>query len=52
MVEYNLAKINVEGSSPFFRFYLRTQRQDLVFPYFLGNNFRIDVINLNKVIID
>ena len=39
LVEYNLAKVNVEGSSPFFRFYYLiiyikwTQRQYLVFPY-------------------
>ena len=36
MVEYNLAKVNVEGSSPFFCLYFLldkwTQRQDLVFP--------------------
>ena len=37
MVEYNLAKVNVEGSNPFFCLSLfynkRTQRQLLVFPY-------------------
>ena len=47
MVEYNLAKINVEGSNPFFRFYLLklfyyfkkwTQRRYLVFPIIKGNN--------------
>jgi hypothetical protein len=54
MVEYNLAKVNVEGSNPFFCFYFFiinikwTQRQYLVFPYKLINKgiicLRIDIL--------
>lgn len=54
MVEYNLAKINVEGSSPFFRFYFIYGPKGSIwyFHFLVGNNIRIDVLNLNNVIID
>lgn len=45
MVEYNLAKINVEGSSPFFRISITDPKAEFgISIFFLGNNFRIDVI--------
>ena len=39
MVEYYLAKVNVEGSNPFFRLnFMWTQRQFLTFPFISTGN--------------